>query len=135
MMDPAALWLAGSGLALAFATDRYFFPPPRPTVVVPVAAEGPQVVRVTVRGGYDPSVIEVRVGRPVRLVFRREEFEGGSDTVLMPAWGIEQRLAAYEDTAVEFTPELAGDFEFTCGLHLLRGKIVVREGPLGTGTP
>ena len=125
-MVPAALWLAGGGIALAFAVNRYFFSPPRPTAVAPDAPEGPQVVRVTVRGGYHPSVIEVRAGRPVRLLFRRDEFESGSDTVLMPAWGIEQRLAADEDTAVEFTPQALGEYEFTCGMHALRGTVVVR---------
>lgn len=91
---------------------------------MPVAA-GPQEVRITVRGGYDPPRIEVRAGLPVRLVFRREEVAGCSDTVLIPAWGIAQRLPAGEDTAVEFTPETRGEFEFACGMHMMRGSIVV----------
>jgi plastocyanin domain-containing protein len=125
-MDPVALWIAAGGAVLAFAVDRYFFAPPRPPAASPAAAEGPQEVHVTVRGGYEPPVIEVRAGRPVRLLFRREEVEGCSDTVLMPAWGIAQRLEAFEDTPVEFTPQSPGEYEFTCGMGMLRGKVVVR---------
>jgi plastocyanin domain-containing protein len=133
-MDPAAIWVTAGGAALAVAVNVYFFTPRHATVVAPTAPEatpradfdGPQEVRITVRDGYDPSVIEVRAGRPVRLVFRREEVAGCSDTVLLPEWAIVQRLPAHEDTAVEFMPLDPGEFEFTCGMQMLRGKIVVR---------
>ena len=125
-MDPVALWVTVGGVALAVAVNLYFFSPRRAAVVAPAPDEGPQEQRITVRGGYDPVVVEVRAGRLVRLVFRREEVEGCSDTVLMPEWGIVQRLAAFEDTPVEFTPQTPGEYEFTCGMHMLRGKVVVR---------
>ena len=47
-----------------------------------------------------------------------------TDTVLLPAWGITQRLPAYEDTAVEFTPVAPGEYEFTCGMSMLHGRLV-----------
>jgi plastocyanin domain-containing protein len=125
-MDPVALGVTVGGVALAVAVNLYFFAPRRAVVAQPAAAEGPQEVRITVRGGYQPPVIEVRAGRPVRLVFRREEVEGCSDTVLLPEWGIVQRLSAYQDTTVEFTPQQPGEFEFTCGMGMLRGRVVVR---------
>jgi plastocyanin domain-containing protein len=125
-MDPAAVWVTTGGLALAVAVNLYFFGARPAAVAPPAAADGPQEVRVAVADGYQPSVIEVRAGRPVRLVFRREEVAGCSDTVLLPAWGIVQRLPAYRDTVVEFTPQHPGEFEFTCGMRMLRGTIVVR---------
>lgn len=123
MMD-AAIWVTIGGVLLAIAVNIYFFSPRRAVVAAPVV-EGPQVVRVRVRDGYDPARIEVRAGRPVRLLFRRDEVEGCSDTVLLPEWGITQRLPAWEETLVEFTPRSPGEFEFTCGMHMLRGSIVV----------
>ena len=124
-MDPAALWVTAGGVALAIAVNVYFFSPAKPVVVAPPVDSGPQVLHITVRGGYDPARIEVRAGRAVRLIFRREEVEGCSDTVLIPEWGIAQRLPAYEDTVVEFTPAASGEYEFTCGMHMMRGSIVV----------
>ena len=84
-----------------------------------------QEVRVTVRDGYDPARILVRANLPVRLVFRRQEVAGCSDTVLLPEWGIARRLPAGEDTAVEFTPRIPGEYGFTCGMQMMRGTIVV----------
>jgi plastocyanin domain-containing protein len=124
-MEPAAFWVTAGGVALAIAVNVYFFSPRKPVVAAPPADDGPQVVRIAVRGSYDPSRIEVRSGRPVRILFRREEVEGCSDTVLIPEWGISQRLPAYEDTVVEFTPTTPGEYEFTCGMHMMRGSIVV----------
>ncbi|MEK7824610.1 MAG: cupredoxin domain-containing protein [Candidatus Eisenbacteria bacterium] len=125
-MDPVAVGVTVGGVALALAVNLYFFSPWRAAVARSAAPEGPQEVRIAVRGGYQPPVIEVRAGRPVRLVFRREEVDGCSDTVLLPEWGIVQRLPAHQDTVVEFTPEKPGEFAFTCGMRMLRGKVVVR---------
>ena len=126
MIDPAAVWVTVGGVALAIGVNLYFFAPRRATATLPATAEGPQEVRIAVRGGYQPAVVEVRAGRTVRLVFHREDVEGCSDTVLVPEWRIVQRLPAFEDTAVEFTPTTPGEYEFTCGMRMLRGKIVVR---------
>jgi plastocyanin domain-containing protein len=125
-MDPVALWVTVGGAVAAVAVNLYFFAPRRPVEARVATPEGAQEVRITVRGGYEPAAVEVRAGRPVRLVFHREEVEGCSDTVLLPEWGIVQQLPAHQDTAVEFTPLQAGEFEFTCGMHMMRGKVVVR---------
>ena len=124
-MDPAAIWVTAGGVALAIAVNLYFFSPRKAAVAALPVSEGPQVIHIAVRGAYDPARIEVRAGRLVRLVFRREEVAGCSDTVLIPEWGIAQRLPAYEDTVVEFTPTTAGEYPFTCGMSMLRGSLVV----------
>lgn len=123
-MDAAAIVVTVAGIALIAAVNAYFFA--RPRAVAAAAAGGAQEVRVRVRGGYDPATIEVEAGRPVRLLFLREETEGCSDTVLLPEWGIAQQLPAHVETAVTFTPAKAGTYEFTCGMHMLRGRIVVK---------
>ncbi len=111
-MDAAA-WLVTAGGALLIAgVCVYFFAPRRAAVHAVPGAGGVQEVRIRVASGYDPSVIELESGRPARLVFHREEVEGCSDTVLIPEWGI--------------TPQRAGRYEFTCGMHMLRGTISVR---------
>jgi len=124
-MDPVRLVVTLAGAALVVAVNLYFFGRRRAASAA-LSASGTQVVRVRVEGGYDPAVIEVRAGRPVRLQFLREETEGCSDTVLLPEWGISQVLPAHVETAVEFTPARPGRYDFTCGMHMLRGTIVVR---------
>ena len=127
-MDPTALVVTLAGVALIAAVNLYFFTGRRVRAAV-ANAEGALEVRIVVRGGYDPAVVQVPAGRPARLVFLREETEGCSDTVLLPEWGIVKSLPAHVPTAVEFTPAKPGSYEFTCGMHMLRGRIVVTGGP------
>ena len=38
---------------------------------------------------------------------------------------IARDLPAHQTTPIEFTPSKAGEFTFTCGMNMLRGKLVV----------
>lgn len=123
-MDATQVFVTLAGVVLIGFVLAYFLGPRRAAAARAIA--GAQEVRIRVRDGYDPARIEVRAGAPVRLVFHREETEGCSDTVLIPEWHITRRLPAHQDTIVEFMPDKPGTFEFTCGMHMLRGAIVVK---------
>jgi len=92
-----------------------------------VIGEGVQEARVTVKGGYSPARVRVEAGRPVRLVFDRQETSRCSEELLIPAFGVRQPLPAGQETVVEFTPTAAGTFPFTCGMEMLRGELVVAD--------
>ncbi len=96
-----------------------------------VTAEGVQEILVRVEGSYQPDVIRVEAGRPVRLVFDRQEDVGCSDTVVFPDLGISQPLPAFAKTTVEFTPAEAGELAFSCGMNMYRGKLVVAPATAG----
>ncbi len=82
---------------------------------------------VLVKGGYSPDRIVVKQGQPVRLNFRREETSGCSEQVVFSDFGIVQNLPAFESTPVEFTPDKPGEFTFTCGMNMMRGRLIVRQ--------
>ncbi|HEV8149822.1 MAG TPA: cupredoxin domain-containing protein [Gemmatimonadales bacterium] len=104
----------------------YFFLARRSAARATAAASGTQEITVTVRGGYDPAEIEVEAGRPVRLWFDRQETSGCSEEVVFPDFKLRRFLPPQQKTAVEFTPQKAGEHEFTCGMGMLRGKLIVR---------
>jgi plastocyanin domain-containing protein len=114
------------GTLLVVGVCIYFLAPRGAAVRAATGAGGVQEVRIQVASGYDPSLIELAAGRPARLVFNRKETEGCSETLLIPEWKITRRLPAHEDTVIELAPHAAGDYEFTCGMHMLRGTIRVR---------
>lgn len=93
----------------------------------PTRDEGGRTVHVRVRGGYQPSVLYGRVGEPVRIVFVREETASCSEHVVFPAFGKSAMLPPFEEVALELLPEHAGEYEFTCQLGMLRGRLVVEE--------
>jgi plastocyanin domain-containing protein len=86
---------------------------------------GVQEARITVKGGYSPSTVRLAKGVPARLIFERHEASRCSEELLIPAFGVQQRLPQDEATIVEFTPGEAGTFAFTCGMRMLRGEISV----------
>lgn len=117
--------LIGGVLAIAGVLG-YFFGPRR-SVAATVTEAGVQEINVTVKGGYSPDVIVVEEGRPVRLNFYRDETASCSEQIVFSDFGIARDLPAYEATAIEFTPEKAGEYTFTCGMRMMRGKLVVQD--------
>lgn len=126
-METSQILVTLGGLAAVGWVLWFFFLGPRERVRAAAGSGGVQEVRVVVKGGYRPDVIVVRKGQPVRLSFYRDEDEACSDTVVFGDLGISRKLPAFETTPVEFTPDRAGEFIFTCGLSMLRGRLIVEE--------
>ncbi len=117
-----------AGLAAIAWINWYFFFAQRPAArAEPGNDSGLQQVTIAVRGGYEPAHIRLRRGMPVRLVFDRQETSGCSEEVVIPEFGIRRFLPAFKRTAVEFTPQRAGNYEFTCGMSMLRGRLTVED--------
>ncbi|HEY3214932.1 MAG TPA: cupredoxin domain-containing protein [Candidatus Eisenbacteria bacterium] len=124
-MSPTQWGVTAAGLVLLLAVNLHFLGRRRSTATASLEGKS-HTMRIRVRGAYDPDRIEARVGRPLRLIFHREEVEGCSDTVLIPHWKIARRLPAHVDTLIELAPTDPGEYEFTCGMGMLRGTIVMR---------
>jgi Cu+-exporting ATPase len=90
-----------------------------------IVREGVQEVDVTVRGGYSPSVIRVREGVPLRIVFDRQEGGECTSEVTFPDFRLRRTLPAFARTAVDLLPERTGEFGFACGMNMVHGKLVV----------
>lgn len=118
--------LVGAGL---IAGELWYFlgPRPNPTGATP-AKSGVQEVRIVVKGGYDPDTIFVEAGRPVRLMFYRDETAECSSRVLFDRLGLERDLPAFQATPVEFTPGEPGDYPFRCHMDMLHGRVVAQIG-------
>ncbi len=85
-------------------------------------------ITVTISGmSYTPGEVAVTKGVPVKIIFTRDEKPTCGGTIVFPELGIERKLEAGETTVVELTPQKAGVLNFTCGMKMMKGKIVVRE--------
>jgi plastocyanin domain-containing protein len=126
-MTPAEWLVVAAGTLTIAWINWYFFFAERASATAVAGAGGVQEVTITVRGGYEPAMVRVKKGSPVRLVFDRQETSGCSEEVVLPDFGIKRFLPAHQKTTVEFTPENAGTYEFTCGMSMLRGQLTVEE--------
>jgi len=95
-------------------------------VTAALTPSGRQEATIVVKGAYSPDVILVDHGKPVRLSFLRQETAACSEEVLFPDFQRRAQLPEGELVPVEFTPEQPGAYEFTCGMGMLRGKVVAR---------
>lgn len=128
-MTSAEIVVTLLGVAAILWVNYYFFWAAGGAVAVAEAVPhgAPQRVRIEVRGGYSPAVVKVRSGAPVRLEFFRPETSGCTEEVVLADFGIRTYLPAHQTTPVEFTPGEPGTHEFTCGMGMVRGKIIVED--------
>ncbi len=122
-MSSAQIIVTAAGLAAIGWIVWYFFVAGR--VVGVAAGASVQQIGIVVRGGYTPAVIKVRAGRPVRLDFRRDEANSCTEEVVFADFGIRTFLPQHQTTPVEFTPTAPGTYEFTCGMGMVRGSLIV----------
>ena len=101
--------------------------PPRAAALITEA-------RVVVRGAYEPDTIVATAGRPLRITFRREDTLACSERVVFPDFGKSAMLPSHEDVTVELAPDRAGEYEFTCELGVLRGRLII-TGPGAAARP
>jgi plastocyanin domain-containing protein len=104
----------------------YFFAATRATAVASADGTGAQRIRIEVKGGYDPAVIRVRAGLPVRLEFHRNETNPCTEEVVLPDFGIRTFLPAHRTTAVSLTPA-EGRYEFACGMGMVHGTLIAEK--------
>ena len=124
-MTPLEWIVILAGAAAVAWVNWYFFLARRGTATAETREGGTQEVTITVQGGYEPAEVKLKRGIPARLVFDRQETSGCSEEVVIPDFGIRKFLPAFQKTTVELKPETPGSFEFTCGMSMLRGKLIV----------
>ena len=79
---------------------------------------------VTSRGSYEPNVIQVQEGLPVDWRITGADFMGCADTLILPAFGVNERLQTGPNL-VQFTPTKTGTYTFSCSMGMIRGTMIV----------
>jgi plastocyanin domain-containing protein len=93
-----------------------------------IHAGGYQEATIVLQGGYNPAVIRVVQGQPVRLTFRREETSPCSEGGVVDGFDRHATLPQGASVPIEFLPTETGRLEFHCGMGMLRGAVIV-QGP------
>ena len=123
LSNKVAVTIGGLGL---IGLELWWFLLSKPKSRKATTQGGVQEVTVTVDGGYEPSQIVVQAGQPVRLNFDRRDPSSCLEEVRFPDFRIAQELPLNQVTAIEFTPNKPGQYEFTCGMNMFRGVVDVQ---------
>ncbi len=88
---------------------------------------GDQAVDIIVADGvYTPARIEVAAGQPVTLRFLRQDPSPCAEKVMFDSLGVNADLPLGKSQELTLTPPQAGEYEFTCQMHMYRGKLIAR---------
>ncbi|MHA8110156.1 cupredoxin domain-containing protein [Lactobacillaceae bacterium Melli_B4] len=89
-------------------------------------SEKEQVVTVTVDGGYQPNVVNFKQGVPAEIKFVRNSDQGCLGTVQSKDLGFKAALPLNEAQTFTVNTDQAGEYEFSCGMDMVKGKVVVQ---------
>lgn len=127
-MDGTQVLITLVGITAILWVNWYFFLAGRRVgATAATSGTGVQEVPIVVNGGYAPATVALERGRSARLLFDRRDQGSCTEEVVLPDFGLRRFLPTGEVTPVEFTPEKSGTFEFTCGMGMVRGKLIVQE--------
>jgi plastocyanin domain-containing protein len=128
-MESSEILVVVGGIAAIVWVNWYFFLAEQRSAAAEAkaGATGLQQAVIRVEGGYSPSRVRLRAGEPSRLVFDRREDSGCSEEVVIPDLGIRRFLPAHQRTGIDLPAQRPGTYEFTCGMGMLRGNLVVEE--------
>lgn len=114
------------GLALIAGIIWYFWLWQGKTVAAQQNTSGVQEVDITVKGGYQPATIMVKAGQLLRLKFTRREASTCGEDLILSDFGKRVHLPENRTITVEVTPQNPGEYQFTCGMNMYRGKVIVK---------
>lgn len=117
--------VTAAGIALVALIAWFFWLKPSQGVRAATVSDGYQEQMILVKGGYTPDTIRVAAGKPVRLLFRREETAACSERVVIADFNRSADLPTGVVVPIEFTPAVPGEHEFTCQMGMLRGRVLV----------
>jgi plastocyanin domain-containing protein len=98
----------------------------------PAAAAAPesrnvQVVELTVTSkGFEPAVVTVKAGKPVKLVVTRKTERTCATEIVMKDLGVNQPLPYEKPVTVVVTPKGPGSYRFACGMDMVAGVLKVQ---------
>ena len=95
---------------------------PRPAMA---SAKAQEVTVTITASGYNPSSVNVKAGKPVRMTFVSKG-DGCSNSVKIPALKQSFNLSKGQKKTVTFTPKKGQVITFACGMDMYKGKVVAK---------
>ncbi len=114
------------GVGLSFWVAWYFWFSEKKGVKIQAAVSGIQEAFITVKGGYTPDVLIFEAGKPIKLNFHREETASCTEEVIFSDFNKKAVLTPFKTIPIELLADKPGEYEFRCGMGMIRGKIIVR---------
>lgn len=83
-------------------------------------------ISILVDGGYKPDQISVPFGKTTKLIFDRRDPSPCLEEVVLADFKVRKFLPLNNKTEIEITPDKKGEFNFSCGMGMFHGKLIVK---------
>ena len=83
-------------------------------------------VDIIVDGGYSPAVISIPLGQTTKVNFFRKDSNSCLEEVVLGDFKIKKYLPLNQTVRMEITPDKKGKFNFSCGMGMFHGKVIVK---------
>ncbi len=81
---------------------------------------------VVSKDGFTPQEITFQKGQPLKLAFVRIDEENCGNEIVFKDLNIKKKLPVGEVVTVDIPTEKSGEINFTCGMDMLKGKIIIQ---------
>lgn len=113
-------------LILVIGIIWWFFLKPKDEENAAIESNGTQVIEIMVDGGYSPRIISLKKDIPAKLIFFRKDPSSCLEQVIIPEFGVSQKLPLGKSFEINLTPNKTGEFIYTCGMQMFSGTVVVK---------
>jgi plastocyanin domain-containing protein len=76
--------------------------------------------------GFEPAVVTVKNGKPVKLVVTRKTERTCATEIVMKDFGVNQALPSGKAVTVMVSPKGPGQYRFACGMDMVAGVLKVQ---------
>ena len=88
--------------------------------------EAQDSVTIIVEGGYSPNTIVLQKGKTTTVSFLRKDSNSCLEEIVVGDFHIRKYLPLHKKISINLTPEVVGEFPFSCGMNMYHGKIIVK---------
>lgn len=93
------------------------------------AGARPRVQKFTVKiteRGFEPVTLTLRRGVQARITFLLTTDQTCATEIVLRDSGIRLSLPLNQPVVITLTPDKRGEFSFSCGMNMMRGKLIVQ---------
>ena len=82
-------------------------------------------IDVVVSGGYRPAAIEIKNNQNTKINFLRKDPSECLEEIVLSDFKIKKFLPLNQKISIDIFPKKKGEYDFSCGMNMYHGKLIV----------
>lgn len=91
-----------------------------------MADQNKQKAQIVIQGGYSPSTLVLQKGIPAEVEFLQKDATACWAEVRSAELALDKKIAPGEKVTIKVPTDQAGEYNYSCGMNMFHGKVVVK---------